>query len=159
MIMDILRCPDCGRELSPAHHGELVCDGEVYCDGCKLYDRRLIQRREFEEIQEWGRKICEAFGFAPVALVKGDEGPPPGPFDFLDDKKLLMAEADHRQRVIILFPPGLRLATLCHELAHLMTGQDHTVAWAKMFARLVAWVKERLPEDHFTKGMYVNLLK
>ena len=159
MIMDILICPDCGKELNPANHGALVCDGEVCCDGCNLYDRRLIKPREFEEIQGWGRRICQAFGFEPVALVKGDEGPPPGPFDFLNEKKVLMAEADHRQGEIVLYPAGWRLTTLCHELAHLMTGQDHTAAWAKMFAKLVAWVKERLPEDHFTKGMYVNLVK
>jgi hypothetical protein len=159
MIMDILICPDCGRELNPANHGELVCDGEVFCDGCRLYDRRLIQPREFEEIEEWGRRICETFGFEPVTLAKGDDRPPAGPFDFLYERKLLMAEAHHRQRMIILSPPGLRLATLCHELAHLMTGQDHTAAWAKMFARLVAWVKERLPKGHDTAGIYVNLLK
>ena len=157
--MDQLICPDCGKSLDPANHGELVCDGEVYCDGCGLYDRRLSQTREFEEIQDWGRRICQAFGFGPVVIVEGDEGPRPGPFDFLEDKKLLMAEADHREREIILYPPGLRLATLCHELAHLMTGQDHTVTWAQTFAKLAAWVKERLPEDRFTMGMYVNLQK
>jgi hypothetical protein len=157
--VDQLICPDCGTILNPANHGGLVCDGEVFCDGCRLYDRRLMQTREFEEILAWSRRICEAFGVEPVTLVKGDEGPPPGPFDFLDDKKLLMAEADHREGVIILYPPGLRLATLCHELAHLMTGQDHTVAWAITFARLVAWVKERVPKGQETAGIYVNLLE
>lgn len=157
--MDILSCPDCGKVLNPAHHSGLVCDGEVYCDACRLYDRRLLQVREFAEIQEWSRKLCEAFGFEPVTLAQGAGAPPPGPFDFLEDKKLLLAEADHREGVIVLYPPGLRLLTLCHELAHLMTGQNHTAAWARTFARLVAWVKARLPEDHFTKGMYVNLLK
>jgi hypothetical protein len=34
--------------------------------------------------------------------------------------------------------------SLCHELAHLFTGQDHTEAWARNFATLVAWVKMRL---------------
>ncbi len=157
--MDQLICPDCGKILNPANHGELVCDGEVFCDGCRLYDRRLIEPLEFEEIQEWGRRICEAFGFELVTLGKGDDPLPAGPFDFLDDKKVLMAEADHREGVIILYPSGWRLTTLCHELAHLMTGQDHTAAWAKTFAKLVAWVKARLPEDHSTKGFYVNLLE
>jgi hypothetical protein len=157
--MNLLTCPGCGKSLDPANHGELVCDGEVFCDGCRLYDRRLIQPREFQEIQDWNRRICEAFGFEPVTLRQGDDRLPAGPFDFLDDKKLLMAEADHREGVIVLYPPGLRLTTLCHELAHLMTGQDHTLEWARTFAKLVAWVKARLPEDHYTTGIYVDLLK
>jgi hypothetical protein len=157
--MDQLICPDCGKILNPANHSELVCDGEVYCDGCRLYDRRLLQPREFPEIQEWSRRIIQAFGCEPVVLIKGNEGPSPGSFDFLNDKKLLMAEADHGRREIVLYPAGLRLATLCHELAHLMTGQDHTVIWAITFAKLVAWVKERLPESYDTAGIYVNLLK
>ncbi len=157
--MDQLICPDCGKILDPANHGELVCDGQVYCDGCRLYDRRLLQPREFEEIQEWSRRIIQSFGFEPVILLKGEEGPPPGPFDFLEDKKLLMAEADHRRREIVLYPAGLRLATLCHELAHLITGQDHTADWAKVFAKLAAWVKARLPESRDTAGIYAKLLK
>ena len=157
--MRVLICPDCGKILNPANHGQLVCDGEVYCDGCRLYDRRLLQPREFEDLKEWGRRVCEAFGFEPVALVKGGTGPQPGPFDFLADKKLLMSEADHRRGEIVLYPPGWRLTTLCHELAHLMTGQDHTATWATTFAELVAWVKARLPESGDTAGMYVNLLK
>lgn len=156
--MEALICPECGKTLNPADHGRLVCDGEVYCDGCRLYDRRLIQPREFEDLEEWGRRICQAFGREPTVLVKGEAGPPAGPFDFLEDKKLLMAEADHRKGVIVLHPPGLRLTTLCHELAHLMTGQDHTAAWAKTFAELAAWVKERLPHSVDTAGIYVKLL-
>ncbi len=157
--MDRLACPECGKILDPAEHGKLVCDGQVYCDGCRLYDRRLLQPRDFKELQDWNRRICQAFGFKPWPLVQGEAGPPPDPFDFLEDKKVLMAEADHREGVIVLYPPGLRLATLCHELAHLMTGQDHTAAWAVTFARLVAWVKERLPKSSDTAGIYVNLLK
>jgi hypothetical protein len=156
--MNHLTCPGCSKILDPANHGELVCDGEVFCDGCKSYERQLLTARPFEEIEEWSRRICEAFGYESVKLAAG-ERLPVGPFDFLDDKKLLMAEADHGQGEIVLYPAGLRLATLCHELAHLMTGQDHTVAWAATFAKLVAWVKARLPEDHYTRGIYVNLLK
>ncbi|MDI6852689.1 MAG: hypothetical protein QME75_03650 [Deltaproteobacteria bacterium] len=156
--MQALICPDCGKILDPADHGRLVCDGRVYCDGCRLYDRRLLEPRAFRELQEWGRRLCEAFGCETIALLKGDAGPPPGPFDFLQETKLLMAEADHRAKAITLYPPGLRLATLCHELAHLMTGQDHTAAWARTFAELVAWVKARLPEDRFSRGMYMSLL-
>jgi hypothetical protein len=156
--MEALTCPDCGKILDPAHHGKLVCDSRVYCDGCRLYDRRLLEPREFGELQDWGRRVCEAFNWETIPLLKGDAGPPPGPFDFLRETELLMAEADHRERTITLYPPGLRLATLCHELAHLMTGQDHTAAWARTFAELVAWVKARLPEDNFTKGIYVSLL-
>ena len=154
-----MNCPKCGKPLDPARHGDLVCDGQVWCDGCHAYARQLLQPREFSEIQAWGRRICEAFGYAPVDLVTGDPPPPPGPFDFLEDQKLLMAEADHREGCIILYPAGCRLTTLCHELAHLITNPDHTREWAETFARLVAWVKERLPEDHYTKGIYVNLLK
>jgi hypothetical protein len=154
-----LICPDCGKELNPVDHGSLVCDGEVYCDGCRIYERELIRPREFQEIQDWSRRICEAFGFEPVVLEKGEAPPAPGPFDFLTDKKLLMAEADHRRGEIVLYPPGWRLATLCHELAHLMTGQDHTAAWARTFAALAAWVKARLPQNTDTAGIYVNLLK
>ena len=70
-----------------------------------------------------------------------------------------MAEADHGSGVIVLYPAGLRLVTLCHEMAHLLTGQGHTKAWARAFAKLVAWVREQLPPDHFTAGMRVSLLK
>ena len=69
-----------------------------------------------------------------------------------------MAEAYHQEGVIVLYPPGLRLATLCHELAHLLTGQDHTGDWARTFAGLVARVKEQLPRTT-APGMRVNLLQ
>lgn len=153
-------CPQCGKTLDPACHGNLVCDGEVFCEQCHRYDRRLLEPRPFEEIAQWNQRICQAFGFPPPTLTLG-EAPPlvAGPFDFLEDKKLLMAEADHSEGSIVLYPSGLRLATLCHELAHLMTGQDHTEAWARTFADLVAWVKRELPPDHFTAGIYANLLK
>lgn len=154
-----LVCPDCGKELNPTDHGALVCDGEVYCDGCRLYDRELIRPRELAELQEWSRRLCQAFGFGPVSLEAGEGPPPAGPFDFLENKKLLLAEADHRRGEIILYPPGCRLATLCHELAHLLSGQEHTIAWARTFAALVAWVKARLPQTWHTAGIYVNLLE
>jgi hypothetical protein len=95
----------------------------------------------------------------PPALALGEPPPPNGPFDFLEDKKVLMAEAYHRAGIIVLYPPGLRLATLCHELAHLLTGQEHTGDWARTCARLVARVKEQLPPDHVTLGMRVDLLR
>lgn len=68
-----------------------------------------------------------------------------------------MAEADHRHRSIRFYPPGCRLATLCHELAHIYTGQDHNREWAMMFAWLVAWVKTRLEEDHDPQGFTARL--
>jgi hypothetical protein len=77
--MATLTCPDCGKILNPANHGELVCDGRVYGDGCRLYDRRLLQPREFGEIQDWGRRVCEAFNCETIALFKSADGPPPGP--------------------------------------------------------------------------------
>ena len=152
-----LTCPGCGKELDPARHGELVCDGEVFCDQCRRYPRLLLEPRELQELEDWNRRICQAFGYEAAVLVAG-EPPPVGPFDFLEEKKVLMAEADHWEGVITLYPAGLRLATLCHELAHLMTGEEHTPAWAKTFARLVAWVKSQLPEDHYAKGFYAKLL-
>lgn len=155
-----MRCFQCGKTLDPACHGELVCDGEIFCDQCHRYDRRLLDLQPLEDIAQWNRHICQAFGYPPPTLTTADSPPlVEGPFDFLENKKLLMAEADHREGVIILYSSGLRLATLCHELAHLITGQDHTEAWARSFALLVAWVKEQLPPDHFTAGMSVNLLK
>lgn len=155
-----MECPRCGKTLEPADHGALVCDGEVFCERCHRYDRRLLESLSWEEITQWNRRICQAFGYPAPTLAAG-ESPPlvEGPFDFLADKKFLMAEADHREGIIVLYPMGLRLATLCHELAHLMTGQDHTEAWARTCAQLVAWVKDQLPPDHFTAGIYVNLLK
>ncbi|MBM4285461.1 MAG: hypothetical protein FJ128_09460 [Deltaproteobacteria bacterium] len=154
-----LICPGCGKSLDPVRHGEMVCDGEVWCDICRFYDRRLLLPRPFPEIAAWSRQICHAFGLEPVTLEEGAPLPPPSdPFAFLKEAKLLMAEAHHRDRTIVLYPPGLRLATLCHELAHLATGEDHTAAWAKMFAAMVAWVKNRLPEDASTQGMAPDLL-
>ena len=154
-----VKCPTCGKKLDPRRHGDLVCDGEVFCSQCRLYDRRLLEGRTFEEISHWHERLCQAFNYEAFSLAMGEPSPPPGPFDFLEEKKVLMAEADHRERVIILYPAGLRLATLCHELAHLMTDQGHTAAWAKTFAALVAWVKVQLPPDQITVGTYTCLLK
>ena len=153
-----MECPRCSKNLDPAGHSDLVCDGQVFCDRCHRYDRRLIESCSFEEITAWHQRLCRALGCEPPPLILGEPPPPVGPFDFLEGKKVLMAAADHREGVIVLHPAGLRLATLCHELAHLLTGQDHTEAWACTFAQLVAWVKEQLPPDHFTAGMHVNLL-
>jgi hypothetical protein len=153
-----MNCPRCNKLLDPARHGALVFDGQVWCDQCHLYERRLIRPRDFEEMQEWGQKICQAFNYPVFAIEAGQERPV-NPSPFPDDTPLLMAEADHRQGCIILYPPGCRLTTLCHEIAHLATGQDHTEEWALTFARLVAWVKAQLPPDQDTAGIYVNLLK
>ena len=154
-----MECPRCGKNLDPRGHGELVCDGEVFCDRCHLYDRRLLMPRSFEEITSWHRRLCQACNCPPLPLVLGDPPPPAGPFDFLEGQRVLMAEADHGSGVIVLYPAGLRLVTLCHELAHLITGQAHTEAWARTFAKLVAWVREQLPPDHFTVGMRASLLR
>jgi hypothetical protein len=145
-----VECPRCGKILDPACHGDLVCDGQVFCDSCHRYDRRLLEPLSLEDITGWHRRLCHALGDPP---------PPPGPFDFLADKTLLMAEADHREGVIVFYPSGLRLATLCHELAHLMTGQDHTEAWARTFAKLIAWITSQLPPDQIASGMRATLLR
>lgn len=152
-----MHCPACHKHLDPARHGDLVCDGQVWCAECYIYDRRLIQPRDIEELKEWGRRICQAFGYRIFSIEMGS-APPSDPSPFAQNTTLLMAEADHRHGTIILYPPGCRLTTLCHEIAHLATAQDHTEEWALTFARLVAWVKAQLPPNMDTAGFYVNLL-
>ncbi len=155
-----MKCPECGKSLDPRRHDEIVCDGEVFCGQCRRYDRRLLESCAFEDIAQWHQRLCQAFGWEAPALIMGGAPLPPGSLDFLlAEKKVLMAEAYHHQGVIVLYPAGLRLATLCHELAHLMSGQGHTGAWARTFAQLVAWVKEQLPPDYYTTGMHFRLLK
>jgi hypothetical protein len=129
------------------NHGNLVFDGQVWCDQCRVYDRELIRPREFPEIESWSRVICTAFGFSPVPLEFDDD-----PATFRLESTVLMAEADHGQGSIRFYPPGCRLTTLCHELAHLYTGQDHTREWAGMFASLVAWIKFRLDAGQGVEG-------
>jgi hypothetical protein len=157
-----LICPGCGKQLDPARHSELVCDGEVWCDQCRLYDRELLRPREIEDLAAWAARLLAAEGAPPVRLMAGPPQPPPDPLDPMDPgarrHRLLMAEAYHDQRVLVLYPPGCRLATLCHELAHLITGQDHTEAWAITFARMVAWVKAHLTPSLESAGFYTRLL-
>jgi hypothetical protein len=148
----ILECPQCRVVLNPADHGNLVFDGRVWCDKCRAYDRELIRPREFKEMQSWSRLICTAFGFPPVPLEIDDD-----PALYRLEYTVLMAEANHRQRSIRLYAPGCRLVTLCHELAHLYTGQDHTPWWARIFASLVAWVKSRLDTGKGVEGYQARL--
>jgi len=121
----------------------MVFDGQVWCDRCHRYDDRLLELRPFPDLETWAQKICRAFGQAPVHLTHDPEYLP-DPRKYWDGSTFLLAEADHGQREIMLHPPGHRLETLCHELAHLFAGQDHTEAWARTFADLVAWVKARI---------------
>ncbi len=155
---EYLFCPGCRKKLDPQDHADLVCDGQVYCDLCHRYPRLLLIPRTLKELEDWNRRLCQAFGVEPPTL-RLEEPPEADPPLIPLSAKLLMAEAHHGQGLITFYPPGLRLLTLCHELAHLMTGQDHTPLWAHTLARLVAWVKEHLPDDHYTAGIYVNLLK
>jgi hypothetical protein len=150
-------CPGCGKKLDPRGHADLICDGRIWCDLCHRYPRLLLTPRTLEELETWNQRLCQAFGWEPPAL-RLLEPPTADPPLLPVTAKILMAEAHHGRGLITFYPPGLRLLTLCHELAHLMTGQDHTPHWAETLARLVAWVKERLPEDHYTAGIYVNLL-
>jgi hypothetical protein len=143
----MLECPQCRGVLDPRDHGNLVFDGRVWCDGCHAYDRELIRPREFQEITSWSRLICTAFGFSPVPLEFADD-----PAVFRLPSSVLMAETDHEHRSIRFYPPGCRLATLCHELAHIHTGHGHTRVWAGMFAVLVAWVKSRLDTGRGVAG-------
>jgi ribosomal protein S27AE len=142
MNQDHLRCPGCGQGLDPAKHGDLICDGQVWCDRCHYYDAELLRPRDFQEIAAWGRFIAAAFGFDPIALEEDSD-----PALFRKSDSVVTAEADHARRAVCLYPPGLRLLTLCHEMAHIITGHDHTPRWAKTFACLVAWVKSRLSRD------------
>lgn len=147
-----MECPKCRAVLDPADHGNLVFDGRVWCDHCHAYDRELIRPRDIREIEAWSHLLCTAFGFPPVHLeINAD------PAVYRLESSVLMAEADHRQKSILFYPPGCRLATLCHELAHLFTGQDHTRAWAGMFAGLVARVKSWLDEDQGPPGFRAKL--
>lgn len=143
----ILECPQCRVVLNPAEHGNLVFDGRVWCDRCHAYDRELIRPREIKEIESWSHLICQAFGFPPVHIEQNHD-----PAIYRLQSSILMAEADHHLRHIRFYPPGCRLATLCHELAHLYTGQDHTPGWARIFATLVAWVKSRLSAGKGVEG-------
>ena len=138
-----MRCPQCGKILHPVNHGDLVCDGQIWCDGCRRYDDRLLQNRTFAELETWSRQLCRAFAQAPVELCR-DPDYLPDPQKYYNGATFLLAEADHYHRTIMLHPPGHRLTTLCHELAHLFTGQDHTAEWARTCAALIAWVKTRL---------------
>jgi len=143
----VLECPQCRAVLNQVNHGHLVFDGHIWCDRCHSYDRELIRPREFPEIESWSRVICAAFGFPPILLEIDDN-----PALFRRETSVLMAETDHGEGSIRFYPPGCRLATLCHELAHLFTGQDHTGEWAGMCAALAAWVKSRVDAGQGVEG-------
>ena len=148
----MLKCPQCRAVLNPADHGNLVFDGRVWCDRCHAYDRDLIRPREIKEIEAWSGLICRAWGSPAIRIEQNHD-----PARYRLASTVLMAEADHRQRSIRFYPPGCRLATLCHELAHLFTGQDHTRQWAAMFAALVNWVKSRLDKGMGPPGYQARI--
>jgi hypothetical protein len=138
-----MNCPGCGILIDPARHGDLVFDGQVWCQDCRHYDDRLMEVRPFPELENWAQRICEAFGQEPVHL-QHDAAYLPNPAKYWHGATFLLAEAFHEPREIMLHPPGHRLMSLCHELAHLFTGQDHTENWSRVFAALIAWVKAQL---------------
>ncbi|MDD3580269.1 MAG: hypothetical protein PHW74_04500 [Desulfobacca sp.] len=138
-----MKCPKCGKSIDPVQHGDLTFDDQVWCADCHQYDGELFRHRDFAELENWALKICAAFGQEPVALQQNLKSLT-NPRIYWQDSTFVLAEADHQQRSILLYPPGYRLPTLCHELAHIFTGQDHTEAWARTFAKLVAWVKTQL---------------
>lgn len=74
---------------------EKIYPEQVFCDQCHRHDRWLLEARSFEEIAEWNRRLCRTVGCEPPPLTLGEPPPPPGPLDFLEEAKLLMAEADH----------------------------------------------------------------
>lgn len=120
-----------------------MCDGQIWCTACRSYLPVLAANREFEELRDWAAAMCAAFDQEPVVLTENPEARSNWRLYWQDDKCLL-AEAYHGHRTILLYPPGQRLITLCHELAHIFSREDHTPAWAQTFAALIAWVKERL---------------
>ena len=138
-----LSCPGCGLGLDLEAHADLVCDGQIWCSGCRHYPPEVSTSCKFNELQDWSVAICAAFGQAPVLLLENPEARYNWRL-YWHDEKCLLAEAYHGKRAILLYPPGQRLTTLCHELAHIFTGQDHTPVWAETFARLIAWVKQNL---------------
>jgi hypothetical protein len=139
----LMNCPQCGVILDPARYADLVFDGQVWCNRCHRYDDRLLEKRSFPELEAWAQRLCQAYGQDPVHLWR-DQEYLPNPNKYWDGATFILAEAFHGSRSIMLHPPGHQLLTLCHELAHLFTGQDHNEDWARTFAALVAWVKSRL---------------
>jgi hypothetical protein len=133
-----MNCPKCGKTVDVAHHQTLIFNGQVWCDQCHAYDRELLRLRQADDIRGWGQRICQAFGQAPVPIETFPA------FIYVHYRKILVAEVNHRKRCIDLYTQGLSLATLCHELAHVFTAEDHTPHWARTFAELVAWVKAQL---------------
>lgn len=148
----MIECPRCRAVLDPVNHGNLVFDGQVWCDRCHEYDRDLIRPRDIEEIGAWSDLICRAFSSPAIEIEPNHD-----PAKYRSATSVLMAEADHHQKSIRFYPPGCRLATLCHELAHLYTGQDHTREWAEMFAALVAWVKSKLDDGKGPPGYQARM--
>jgi hypothetical protein len=138
-----LACPDCGRRLDLEAHADWVCDGEVWCRGCRQYPAELNKNRDFHELQDWAGAACAAFGQEPVLLLENPQARSDWRL-YWDNDVCLLAEAYHDHRAILLYPPGQRLTTLCHELAHLFTRQEHTPTWAETYARLISWVRENL---------------
>jgi hypothetical protein len=139
-----LSCPGCGRPLNVAKPADLVCDGLVWCCACRRYGAELEDSRDLAELQEWAARLCTAFGQEPVDVLENPAARSDWRLYWQNDRCVL-AEAYYTHRAILLYPPGQRLVTLCHELAHLFTGQDHTLAWAQTFAALVAWVRANIP--------------
>jgi len=138
-----MNCPRCGIIIDLACHGDLIFDGQVWCHRCQRYDDRLLERRSFQDLETWAQRICQAFDQDPVHL-RQDPDYLPDPRKYWHGPTFILGEAFHEPRLIMLHPPGRQLMTLCHELAHLFAGQDHTEAWARTFAALIAWVKARL---------------
>jgi hypothetical protein len=136
-----LPCPGCDSLLDLEAHADLVCDGQVWCAACRQYAPEISGNRSFIELKDWSAAICASFSQEPVLLLENPEARNNWRL-YWREETCLLAEAYHEHRAILLYPPGQRLTTLCHELAHIFTGEDHTRAWAETFARLIAWVKE-----------------
>lgn len=133
-----MNCPKCGKAIDIREHQNLIFNGQVWCNQCRTYNYELTRLRPPQEIRFWCQRICEAFEENLVAIETFPA------LIYHDQPIIRVAEVDHCQRILNLYTQGLSLAILCHELAHIFTGQDHTEDWARTFAELIAWVKCQL---------------
>ena len=60
--------PKCDAPLNPAHHWDLVCDGQVWCRACRSYPWELTRYRDFSELTDLCNYICQVAACGQVIL-------------------------------------------------------------------------------------------
>ena len=100
-----MNCPKCGKILEPDRHGQMVFDGQVWCDRCHRYDKRLLELRPFRDLETWAQRLCRAFAQDPVHL-RHDPDYLPDPRKYWTGATFLLGEAFHEPRCVMLHPPG-----------------------------------------------------